>query len=110
MSVFVWSLLCPTAAGQEAEASGHLSVLTVLRPDLLLLCMHGMMSLCYGNISRAGVCGISVTLCTGRVVEHASDWIAKPCSSVTHHRPEVIWTKIVLKEINSSNHNIHILL
>lgn len=95
----VWYLLSPATAGQEAESGGHLSVLTVMRLILFLQCMawcHCVM------IILPGFSGVSVTLC--ELCREACHWPdTKPCSSVTHHRPEVIKSKIALKELNSSH-------
>ena len=76
----------------------------------LISAVRGMTSLCYGNITRAVVSGVSVTLC-GPCREACCWPDTKPRGSVTHHSPGVMRTKIVLKEINSSNQrSIHTFL
>lgn len=88
-----WSHICPHCAKTH-----------------LVSAVRGMMSLCYGNITRVVVSGVSVTLCGPcRQACHWPD--TKPCGSVTRCRPGAIKTKIVLKEINSCNQrNTHTLL
>ncbi len=68
------------------------------------------MSLCYGNITRVVVSGVSVTL-RGQCRDVCYWPDTKFCGSVTHHRLGAIRANIVLKEINSSNQrNTHTLL